>query len=223
MHSTVREKAGIAFEGAAYEQGFVLADLNMSWPLSRQEVTLFYSPEGLIVVAPLPDDRFRIVATDDHAPESPSRDYVQRLLDTRGPSVDPARIREVAWSSRFRIHHRIASTSRRGRILLCGDAAHVHSPAGGQGMNTGIQDAMSLAPVLAQVLHGGEQAALDRWAADRHRIAAGVVAMTDRMTKMATMTSPIGQSLRNAAVALLGHVPPIRAAVARRLAELDAR
>ncbi len=183
MHSVVREHAGIAFEGAAYEQGFVLADVSMSWPLSREEVSLFYSPQGLVVVAPLPDDRFRIVATDDDAPESPSKEYVQSLLDARGPVIDPARVHELAWSSRFRIHHRVASTPRRGQILLCGDAAHVHSPAGGQGMNTGIQDAMSPAPVLTRVIRGADPAALDRWAAERHRIAVDVVAMTDRMSK----------------------------------------
>ena len=223
MHSTVREQAGIPFEGAAYEQGFILADVGMSWPLTREEVTLFYSPRGLMVVAPLPEDRFRIVATDDAAPEVPSQEYVQSVLDERGPVADAARIRDIAWSSRFRIHHRVAATSRRGRVLLCGDAAHVHSPAGGQGMNTGIQDAMSLAPVLAEVLAGGGEATLDKWASDRHRIARDVVSMTDRLTRMATLKSPVGQSLRNAAVALLGHVPPVRAAVARRLAELDAR
>jgi 2-polyprenyl-6-methoxyphenol hydroxylase-like FAD-dependent oxidoreductase len=223
MHSTVRDQAAIPFDGAAYEKGFVLADVSMSWPLSRDEVTLFYTPQGLVVVAPLPDDRFRIVATDASAPEHPSVDYVQSLLDARGPIVDPARIHEVAWSSRFRIHHRIARTARSGHVLLCGDAAHVHSPAGGQGMNTGIQDAMSLAPLLADVLHGGDEAVLEQWADDRHRVAADVVTMTDRITRMATLTSPVAQSLRNAAVALLGHVPPIRAAAARRLAELDAR
>ncbi len=223
MHSQVRQQAAIPFEGAAYEQGFVLADVGMAWPLSREEVSLFYSPEGLVVVAPLPDDRFRIVATDASAPENPSLAYVQALLDARGPRARPAQVRNVAWSSRFRIHHRIASTPRQGRVLLCGDSAHVHSPAGGQGMNTGIQDAMSLAPKLASVLRGGDEAILDGWAADRHRIAAEVVSMTDRMTRMATLTSPIGQTLRNAAVAFLGHVPPVRAAVARRLAEIEAR
>jgi 2-polyprenyl-6-methoxyphenol hydroxylase-like FAD-dependent oxidoreductase len=223
MHSKVRELANIAFEGAMYEQGFVLADVRMEWPLSRDEVSLFYSPKGLVVVAPLPDDHFRIVATDDAAPEIPSQEYVQALLDARGPEATRARVRDLVWSSRFRIHHRVAATPRDGHVLLCGDAAHVHSPAGGQGMNTGIQDAISLAPVLAKTLQDGDEARLDEWAATRHRIATDVVALTDRITRVATMKSPIGQSLRNAAISFAGHIPPVRAAFARKLAELDAR
>jgi 2-polyprenyl-6-methoxyphenol hydroxylase-like FAD-dependent oxidoreductase len=70
MHSSVREQSGIAFAGAAYEQEFVLADVHMDWPLDREEVTLFCSPKGLVVVAPLPDDHFRVVASVDDAPES---------------------------------------------------------------------------------------------------------------------------------------------------------
>jgi len=223
MHSRVREQAGIPFDGAAYDQGFVLADVHMDWPLSREEVTLFYSPQGLAVVAPLPDDHFRIVATDDAVPENPSLDYVQALLDPRGPEARRARIRDLAWSSRFRIHHRVARTPRKGHVLLCGDAAHVHSPAGGQGMNTGIQDAVSLAHALMDTLRDGDEARLDRWAEARHRVAADVVALTDRITRVATMKSPIRQSIRNAAIAFLGHLPPVRAAVARNLAEINAR
>ena len=223
MHSKVRELAGIPFEGAAYEQGFVLADVRMDWPLRRDEVTLFYSPEGLAVVAPLPEDHFRIVATDDAAPEHPSLDYVQALLDSRGPTVERGRIRDLAWSSRFRIHHRVARTPRKGRVLLCGDAAHVHSPAGGQGMNTGIQDAISLARVLSDTVRDGDESRLDDWAAARHQVAADVVSFTDRITRMATLKSPIGQSVRNAVLAFAGHVPPVRAAIARSLAELDVR
>jgi FAD binding domain len=77
MHSQVREAAGIAFNGAAYEQGFILADVHMDWPLGRGEVSLFFSPAGLVVVAPLPKDRFRVVATVDDPPEVPSVPYVQ--------------------------------------------------------------------------------------------------------------------------------------------------
>lgn len=90
-------------------------------------------------------------------------------------------------------------------------------------MNTGIQDAISLARVLAAVLQDGSETRLDEWAVARHRIAEEVVALTDRMTRLATMKSPLGQSLRNTAVAFAGHVPRIRAAVARNLAELEAR
>jgi 2-polyprenyl-6-methoxyphenol hydroxylase-like FAD-dependent oxidoreductase len=223
MHSIVREQAGIGFAGAAYQQGFVLADVAMDWPLSREEVTLFYSPEGLMVVAALPDDRFRIVATMDDAPEVPSLPFMQSVVDRRGPTAGAARMRSLAWSSRFHIHHRVAETPRKGRVLLCGDAAHVHSPAGGQGMNTGIQDAVSLAGVLTQRLKDGEEARLDAWAAERHRVAREVVTMTDRMTRIATMKSPTGQALRNMAVAFAGHLPPFRAALANTLAELDHR
>ncbi len=223
MHSRVREQSRVAFIGGAYEQDFVLADVHMDWPLSREEVTLFYSPDGLVVVAPLPDDRFRIVATVDDAPESPSVAFVQSILDIRGPTAHPGRIRDAVWSSRFHIHHRVAESPRLGRILLCGDAAHVHSPAGGQGMNTGIQDSVSLAEALIETLKDGDDARLDAWASARHRVARDVVAMTDRLTRIATMKSPTGKAMRNAAVAFAGHLPPVRAALAKTLAELDAR
>ena len=223
MHSIVRTQAGIPFEGAAYEQDFVLADLHMQWPLSREEVTLFYSPAGLMVVAPIPDNRYRIVATVDHAPEHPSADYMQHLLDERGPSAQPIRVDDLVWSSRFHIHHRIAQSPRKGRVLLCGDSAHVHSPAGGQGMNTGIQDAVSLADTLTAVIRDDDAARLDTWAQQRHRVALNVVALTDRMTKVATMKSSTAKAVRNMAVAFAGHIPPVRAAFARTLAELDAR
>lgn len=223
MHSAVREQSGIAFSGGEYEASFVLADVRMDWPLSRDEVTLFYSPKGLVVVAPLPNERFRIVATVDEAPEVPSLDFVQAVLDARGPAINPGRIRDVTWSSRFHIHHRVAQHPRKGRVLLCGDAAHVHSPAGGQGMNTGIQDSISLAEALTRTLQDGDEERLDAWAAQRHKVASDVVALTDRMTRVATIKSPTGQTLRNMAVAFAGHLPSVRAAMAKTLSELDAR
>jgi 2-polyprenyl-6-methoxyphenol hydroxylase-like FAD-dependent oxidoreductase len=148
---------------------------------------------------------------------------MQAVLDRRGPTSGAIRIHDIAWSSRFHIHHRVAATPRNGRVLLCGDAAHVHSPAGGQGMNTGIQDAVSLAEVLARTLKDGDEARLDEWAAERHRIARDVVAMTDRMTRIATMKSPTGQALRNVAVAFAGHLPLFKSALANTLAELEHR
>ena len=112
---------------------------------------------------------------------------VQHLLDTRGPVSKPARVQEIVWSSRFLVHHRLADRYRAGRILLAGDAAHVHSPAGGQGMNTGIQDAVALGRGLAAVLGGrAEETQLDEYERTRRPVAERVVGFTDRATRMAT-------------------------------------
>jgi 2-polyprenyl-6-methoxyphenol hydroxylase-like FAD-dependent oxidoreductase len=137
MHSAVREQTGIGFAGDAYDQSFVLADVQMDSEFDDRQVMLYLSPDGLVVVAPLPGGRHRIVATVDAAPEHPDRDHIQALLDARGPQKRPVRVDDVVWSSRFRVHHRLADRYREGRIFLAGDAAHVHSPAGGQGMKIG--------------------------------------------------------------------------------------
>ena len=219
-HSIVREQAGIPFEGGAYAESFVLADVRMDWPLDRTEVSLFFSPDGLVVVAPLPHDRFRIVATMDDAPHDPPVALFEKLLRERGPSGAGA-IRETLWTSRFHIQHKISRFPRKGRVLLCGDAAHVHSPAGGQGMNTGIQDAVSLAEALDRVLRGESDEILDAWARKRHAIAEDVVKTTDRLTRMATVKSGVGRLVRNTLVEFFGKMPPLQSALARKLAELD--
>lgn len=218
LHSAVREAAGIGFAGGDYGQGFALADVHLDWPLPPDELTLFLPAAGLLLVSPLPGGHFRIVAMADDAPAEPDAAYVQHLLDARGPRARPATVRDVVWSSRFHVHHRLAATPWSGPVLLCGDAAHVHSPAGGQGMNTGIQDAIALADVLAR---GGQPAALEAWAQARHKVAADVVAMTDAMTRLGTIESPLGRLLRNSVIAAMGHVPAIARALARRMSEID--
>ena len=222
-HSAVRTAAGIPFEGGSYEEDFLLADVRMEWPLPRDEVNLFFSTSGLMVVAPLPGDRFRIVATASNVPAQPDLAYVQALVDERGPAKMPAKLHEIAWSSRFHLHHRVAASPRKGRVLLCGDAAHVHSPAGGQGMNTGIQDAAALAEPLAAAIRDGSMAGLAEWEARRHAVARDVVSLTDRMTRLATVVSPTGRVTRNALLLALGHIPGMTKAIAQRLSELDYR
>jgi 2-polyprenyl-6-methoxyphenol hydroxylase-like FAD-dependent oxidoreductase len=222
MHSTVREQAGIGFTGAPYEQSFVLADVLLDWHLRIDEVRLYFSPAGLVVVAPLPGGRYRIVATLDEAPERPGLDDVQALLDARGPQRRPARVTEIIWSSRFRVHHRLADGYRAGRILLAGDAAHVHSPAGGQGMNTGIQDAIDLAGRLGAVLHDGAPvASLDAYEAERRPVAAKVVKFTDRLTRAATLRHAPQRRLRNLAMRGLDRIPAVHRALAMNLSELS--
>jgi 2-polyprenyl-6-methoxyphenol hydroxylase-like FAD-dependent oxidoreductase len=219
IHSTVREQAGIGFAGGVYEESFTLADVRLRGEAPADEVILFWAKAGLTVVAPLPSDIFRIVAPVADAPEEPSAAFIQQLLDDRGFGAGRMVVTDVIWGSRFRIHHRVADTYRAGRLLLAGDAAHVHSPAGGQGMNLGIQDAVALADALAGVLGGAPDSVLDDYSAARRPIAQQVVEMTDRLTRLATLPRT-ARPIRNAAIGVLGRIPAIQRALAMRLSGL---
>ncbi|MGW0162675.1 FAD-dependent oxidoreductase [Mycobacterium sp. NPDC003323] len=222
LHSTVRTQAGIGFIGSTYAESFVLADVQLSGGVPADEVILYFSPAGLVVVAPLPDNRHRIVATVEKAPAEPDTAFVQGLLDERGPQRHPAVVEQVLWGSRFRVHHRIADTFGQGRILLAGDAAHVHSPAGGQGMNLGIEDAVAAGETLSRVLRGEPAQLLGDYARTRRRTAQGVVALAGRLTDMATLSAR-RRPLRNAVMRTAGTVPAVRRALAFRLSGLDRR
>ncbi|MET7989083.1 MULTISPECIES: FAD-dependent monooxygenase [unclassified Streptomyces] len=213
MHSTVREASGIGFTGSSYAESFVLADVVMDWAPGPDEVSLTFGVAGLLVVAPLPGGHYRVVATTDQAPEHPDLALVQQLLDQRTPGQ--AVVTDVAWSSRFRVHHRVADHYRAQRLFLAGDAAHVHSPAGGQGMNTGIQDGHALGTAFATDT-------LDGYEAHRRPVAQRVVAFTDRMTRIATTRNVAARTLRNTAMRLLGHTP-LPTKLATELAELNYR
>ena len=219
IHSTVREQAGIGFHGGAYDESFILADVRLGGDAPLDEVVLFWATAGLTVVAPLPGDIYRIVAPIADAPEHPSASFVQEILDDRGPGAGRMVVNEVIWGSRFRIHHRVADTYRAGRLVLAGDAAHVHSPAGGQGMNLGIQDAVALSEALAGVLDGRPDSLLDEYSAARRPIARDVVTMTDRLTRLATLPRA-ARPLRNAVFSLVGRLPAANRALAWRLSGL---
>lgn len=218
MHSTVRQSAGIAFSGGSYGESFVLADVRLHGRVPEREVMLYFSPAGMVVIAPLPDGLHRIVATVDEAPEQPDEAFVQALLEARGPRTDKPRVHGMVWSSRFRLHHRVADAYRAGRVLLAGDAAHVHSPAGGQGMNVGILDAIALAGALGRALDG-DAAALDAYGAERRPVAQQVVSFADRLTRLATVP-PRLRPLRNLLLAGLAWLPPFRRQLAWRLSGL---
>jgi 2-polyprenyl-6-methoxyphenol hydroxylase-like FAD-dependent oxidoreductase len=221
MHSLVREQTSIPFIGGNYEDSFVLGDVEMDWPINREEVSLFFSGKGLVVVAPMSPNHFRIVATLRNAPPEPSITDFLQILEERGPKDAKIKIHTLVWSSRFHVQHRIAKVLRQGRILLAGDAAHVHSPAGGQGMNTGIQDAIALAHALKETLEQGNDDTLQVWQEKRLEIAHSVVKMTDLMTRAATASSPGAKLLRNAVISIIGHIPYAQNAIAEKLSELD--
>ncbi|OBH88844.1 FAD-dependent oxidoreductase [Mycobacterium sp. E2733] len=219
MHSTVRTQAGIGFAGGEFAESFTLADVRVTGEAPRDEVILFYAKDGLTVLAPLPGDIFRVVAPTADAPQLPSAQYVQALLDGRGFGPGQTVVTELVWGSRFHIHHRVADTYRAGRLLLAGDAAHVHSPAGGQGMNLGITDAVALAEALAAVLRGGSDAALDAYSAAQRRRAERVLKLTGRLTRVATLPRPL-RPLRNTGMRLAAGVPAVRRQLAVRLSGL---
>jgi len=218
MHSAVRQQAGIPFEGGSYAESFSLADVRLSGGVPKDEVILYFSPAGMVVVAPLPGGIHRIVATVAEAPEHPDMAFVQGLLDTRGAQRDPAVVHQVLWGSRFRVHHRIANSYRAGRVVLAGDAAHVHSPAGGLGMNAGILDATTLADALVSAL-AGDAGALDTYGAQRRPVAEQIVALADRLTRMAT-TRPGLRGLRNWFLSTVSRLPVVRRQLAWRLSGL---
>jgi 2-polyprenyl-6-methoxyphenol hydroxylase-like FAD-dependent oxidoreductase len=219
LNSVVRTSAGIGFTGGRYDASFVLADAQLDWPLPAGEVQLFFSPAGLVVVAPLPGGRHRIVATLDEAPESPNAALIQDVLDERGPGG--AHVVDVAWSSRFRVQHRLADQYRNGPLLLAGDAAHVHSPAGGQGMNTGIQDAVDLGHTLIDVLSGqAPDGALDGYQQRRRPVAEQVVRLTDRATRLATLQGRMPRTGRNLAMSIASRIPAVQRRLAIQVAEL---
>lgn len=220
MHSVVRDAAGIAFEGARYEESFVLADVHMDWAL-KDEVSLFFSEAGLVVVAPLPDGTFRVVATLDQAPERPQLSDIQALLDARGPQTRPSKVTDVIWSSRFRVHHRLAAAYRSGRVFVMGDAAHVHSPAGGQGMNCGLVDACVLGELIADVMQGRRaESALDLYETLRRPAAGGVLALAGRLTMLATMHGKVKRFMRNALFAVVNRIAPVKRALMLNLSGL---
>jgi 2-polyprenyl-6-methoxyphenol hydroxylase-like FAD-dependent oxidoreductase len=212
-HSAVRSAVGLDFPGQTYPSQFVLADVALtSQPCADDEACINMSAQGVTVIGRLPSGNYRIIATVDSesdVPEAPGKPYMDEILRERGIEVQLTAA--PAWSSRFRVHHRVAEKFRVGGVFIAGDAAHVHSPAAGQGMNTGIADAYDLSTRLAAVLTGqAENSVLDGYERDRRAAALEVLRFTDRMTKMAMLSNPIARSVRGVAAGTLSRIGPIR-------------
>lgn len=206
-HSTVRHLAGIGFGDGAYRQGFVLADLEAEG-LEPGTAHAFLTAWGLVFFFPLVHPAsWRLIAmrapAEVTAPDrAPTRDELQALVDAAtGGAV---RLGPPVWATHFRLHHRAAARYRAGRVFVAGDAAHIHSPAGAQGMNTGIQDAVNLGWKLAQALRRGEAPGLlDSYEAERLPVGRAVLRFTDRAFTVATSAGPIVRLARTRAVPVL--------------------
>jgi len=189
-HSTVRRMAGIPFEGGSYPQQFVLGDVEADGPLAPDAINSF-AGRGVAMFFPLGrPTTWRVIAMSETDPQRAESDGptvgdltladLQTIVDA--PTGGTVRVRDPAWLSRFRLHHRQTSHYRAGRLFLAGDAAHVHSPVGAQGMNTGIQDAWNLGWKLALVARGSADARLlDTYEAERWPVGRFLVRYTDRV------------------------------------------
>jgi 2-polyprenyl-6-methoxyphenol hydroxylase-like FAD-dependent oxidoreductase len=185
LHSQVREQLGIAFEGEQFPVTFLLAEGRIEGEIDRSEMHYFLSSSGVVLIAPLPGGEVRISgAIEDNAPAT--AEQVQRLLDERGPGG--LRVSGLRMLTTFVSHERIAASMRLGRCFLVGDAAHVHSAIGGQGLNLGLQDARDLAWKLAGVIEGRLDAAiLQSYDQERRAAAEQTLAATRRLARQAVV------------------------------------
>ncbi len=198
-HSTVRKTLGLKYDGAPYEQGFLLADCRIDWPFDYQHMKIFLGRSSFVLYLPLRGKNFsRIVVSK--SPAEPTSEKTKQsagsepvslkeieatLADACGQHVN---LSDPVWTTRYRIHHRIAEHYSSGRAFLAGDAAHIHSPAGGQGMNTGLQDAANLAWKLALVIQGRNPALLDTYHEERWPVGNKILKFSDRL--FGVMASP---------------------------------
>jgi 2-polyprenyl-6-methoxyphenol hydroxylase-like FAD-dependent oxidoreductase len=196
-HSRVREVLGIGFPGGTYERVFYVADVALHGPVANHELHVALDEADFLAVFPLKGANVaRLIGTVRLEMEQKHDltwdDVSQRAVDRMKISVD-----RVNWFSTYRVHHRVAERFRRGRGFLVGDAAHIHSPVGGQGMNTGIGDAVNLAWKLAGVLRRRAQGRLlDSYEPERMAFAQRLVATTDRGFTFVTRDGPLARAVR---------------------------
>ena len=204
--SIVRHSLGAAFDGETNESDWILADVHMSgYPLPDTDAAAYWHAEGAFIIFPISPGRYRVLAdlapSGQDKPPTPDLAQVQAIIDRRGPgdlkAFDPL------WLAGFRINGRKVSQYRWGRVFLAGDAAHVHSPAGGQGMNTGMQDAFNLAWKLAMVIHGtAGDTLLDSYSPERSHVGDQVLKSAGALTAVGTLRNAWARGIRDT----IGHL-----------------
>ena len=186
-HSSVRAQLGVSFDGDQYTQRYLLADCRVEWPLDHAHFRVFMNGARIGLFLPLRGSAVSRVMVTDPAVTGRAPFSLDELQEELRKAVClPVTLTDPVWTSRYQVHLRQAGHYRAGRGFLVGDAAHIHSPAGGQGMNTGLHDAANLAWKLAAVLRtGAEEALLDSYAAERHPVGVQLLRFTDRLYRLA--------------------------------------
>jgi 2-polyprenyl-6-methoxyphenol hydroxylase-like FAD-dependent oxidoreductase len=202
--SRVREILGTGFPGGTYRQLFYVADVEASGPPINGELHVDLDEADFLAVFPLTgENRARLIGT---VSDSRADDPALKFEDVKDRAIQNLKVevRRVNWFSTYHVHHRVTEHFRKGRAFLLGDSAHIHSPAGGQGMNTGIGDAINLAWKLAMVLQGrASDILLDSYEAERIGFARRLVATTDRVFSFVTADGPLAEVLRTRVAPLL--------------------
>jgi 2-polyprenyl-6-methoxyphenol hydroxylase-like FAD-dependent oxidoreductase len=222
-HSTVRAGLGLTLEGETLDATWITADVKIRWDRDPSEVVALLSEDGVAFIAAMNDERWRVIVTGpkwtQEKAENASLEDVQAMVNERfGTNIS---LYDPVWISAFGINTRMAPAMSRGRVFLAGDAAHVHSPVGGQGMNTGIQDALNLAWKLALIIQGlAKPQLLSTYQAERHYNAKRLLSRVGPATRMANLRSPVAIAVRNQVIHVLGHLGMSRV-VPRVMSMLD--
>jgi 4,5-epoxidase len=222
-HSRVRAAAGIEFPGVPRSERFLLADVRAELGLSRDSVAVWLRGRDLVAAFPLPGPAaWRLMATASDAADVAPEAVLDVLVSRFRPHTGTVPVVQACeWTSTFQIHRRLASSYRRGRVLLAGDAAHVHSPLGGQGMNTGLGDAENLAWKLAMVVRGrAGDVLLDTYSAERRPIAEEVLASTGSLTELVLGGSLAARLVRDYALVPLFNVPVVQRLIWEQASQL---
>jgi len=229
-HSTVRHALGLEFEGSTYEVRIIQADVRVDLPMEVEddEAVVFLGPNTLVGMLPLPGPhRYRMLVPRPPGDETEATlENFKAIFAKVGPPE--AVVDDPAWMIAFRLHCRMVSRYRMDRVFLAGDAAHIHSPAGGQGMNMGIQDAFNLAWKLALVQRGvGRPELLDSYHAERHPVAEAILAGTDTATSglafNLSLRNSVALELRNQILGFATGLGILRRRAARATSMLDIR
>jgi 2-polyprenyl-6-methoxyphenol hydroxylase-like FAD-dependent oxidoreductase len=229
-HSRVRRELGLAFGGQPYPQDWLLADVLLGGDLPdgdlrEDAVHAFFRPDGLpVILFPMRGHRWRLTLpfAGQRGEQDPTLAEIQRLTSQRAPA--PVTVSDPTWMASFRCHRRSASAYRCGRVLLAGDAVHIHSPAGGQGLNTGILDAHNLAWKLALVASGRvPDALLDSYGAERRPVAEDVLRLTHALVHYGTLSHPVKRMARDLVVPALARSAAVQRRAARRISQVYVR
>ncbi|MBF2028281.1 MAG: FAD-dependent monooxygenase [Oscillatoriales cyanobacterium C42_A2020_001] len=224
--SRVRKVLEIPFEGTTAPEAWLLADVDLNWDRTRETTHGWFTQDGLLAAFPLPDGQWRLFAPADlgneqHSSETSVAGFQRLLVQYTGDTKTT--ISNPTWMSNFKVNYRMVKTYRQGQVFLAGDAAHIHSPFGGQGMNTGIQDAYNLAWKLALVLQGkARESLLNTYQEERLPIARYVLQGSQTTTQGLIVTqNPVLRWLRDRLVIPLLQLDSIQRRLAQEASELN--